>query len=593
MTKIFRILLIAGVTMFAFQCSPSKQISAGKEESVTGILTYLASDALIGRYPGTAGDSIARFFIRNQFSSNHISLLYNEGFQEVNFNKSRIPGANTSFYINRKLLENNRDLVLFSFTAPDTVIAPVVFAGYGIMVSTDSLSWNDYAGTDVKQKWVMLLRGSPDFEGSDALFGKSTEDRDKAMGARDNGAAGVLFVSGSRFDEEDKLEVFDATVSSVGIPVFQLKRYVADELLSGNYTTTTELESKIAGSRKPIAFELTDTIKGISDIRSVKGKTYNVAGIVEGSDPVLKNEFVVIGAHYDHLGMGGKSSSSRRPDTVAVHNGADDNASGIAAMIYLAEKIRKIRKQFKRSIIFVAFGAEEMGLLGSKQFVASLPVDSGKISAMINLDMVGRLDTSKGIQISGTGTSLEADSLLAIANKPFGFKLKKSPEGFGPSDHASFYGKNIPVFFITTGAHTEYHTPWDDAENINFHGLETVADFAYKLTEGIANHPDKLQFREAGPKTSASTGRKFRVTLGFMPGYADEKIQGVRVEFVTKGKPADLGGIKNGDIITAINGLGIQNIYDYMYRLSKLSPGDRISVEVKRNDKKEVLIIQL
>jgi hypothetical protein len=212
---------------------------------------------------------------------------------------------------------------------------------------------------------------------------------------------------------------------------------------------------------------------------------------------------------------------------------------------------------------------------------------------MINLDMVGRLDTSRGLQVSGTGTSLEADSLVRLANKITNFKLRISPEGFGPSDHASFYGKDIPVFFITTGAHEDYHTPFDDVEDINFQGLNQITGFAFSLAEKIANHPSGLHFREAGPKTSTSAARRFKVTLGFMPDFSNDTTDGVGVEFVTKGKPADLGGIKKGDIITAINGLAVHNIYDYMYRLSKLSAGETVSVEIRRKDAKEVLLIQL
>jgi hypothetical protein len=222
-----------------------------------------------------------------------------------------------------------------------------------------------------------------------------------------------------------------------------------------------------------------------------------------------------------------------------------------------------------------------------------MPVDPLAITAMINLDMVGRLDTFKGISVSGTGTSVEADSLIKLANNA-GFKLRLGTEGSGPSDHSSFYGKNIPVFFITTGAHTDYHTPADDADRINYDGMVMVADFTDNLLTAIAVHPEKLHFREAGPKeTATGPGYRFKVTLGFMPDFSSTDIEGVRVDFVTKGKAAERGGIKNGDIITAINGLPVKNIYDYMYRLGKLSRNQIISVEVLRNEIKEVLLIQL
>jgi aminopeptidase YwaD len=574
-------------------CSVSRTARMNPEYSARQWLTYLASDDLVGRLPGSTGDSLARYYIRQELLRNHVSLFFHDGFQEIPFSRSRLTGENTCIVFREQTLTPGKDIALFSFSSADTVSAQVVFTGYGITQTEDSFSWNDYEGMNVHNKWVMLLRGYPPIEDSGGIHRTYWEDFDKAMLARDNGASGVIFVSGSNADREDPLVLFDSLTGSIGIPVFQIRRSIADTLLAGKNTKVALLESEMAKMKKPFSFALEDSLYAVSDIRQLKGKTYNIAGFIEGSDPVLKNEFVVIGAHYDHLGTGGRNSSSRMPDTLAVHNGADDNASGVTALLSLAEQMNRNRIRFRRSVLFVAFGGEERGLLGSKQFVASPPVDLKKIIAMINLDMVGRLDTSRGLQVSGTGTSLEADSLIRLANKSTNLKLKMSQEGFGPSDHASFYGKDIPVFFITTGAHEDYHTPFDDVEYINFQGLNQVTGFAFSLTEKIANHASGLHFREAGPKTSASASRRFKVTLGFMPDFSDQTTDGVRVEFVTKGKPADLGGIKKGDIIKAINGLAVHNIYDYMYRLSKLSAGETVSVEIMRKDTKEVLLIQL
>ena len=184
-------------------------------------------------------------------------------------------------------------------------------------------------------------------------------------------------------------------------------------------------------------------VKAQTDLEEVMGNTCNWIAILEGSDPVLRNEYIVVGAHYDHLGTGGPGSSSRRPDTVAVHNGADDNASGVSAMLEIAAKLKRNQQQLKRSLLFIAFGAEEMGLLGSKYFVNHSPVglNRGRCHDKPGRHVLGRLDTLKGIQIGGTGTSKEADSLIRLSNDPYGFKLKLSPEGSGLSDHSSFYGK--------------------------------------------------------------------------------------------------------------------------------------------------------
>jgi aminopeptidase YwaD len=585
-------LFIAGIFMIS-ACSVSKSVPENPDRSAIATLTYLASDALGGRLPGSSGDSLARCFIRLELLKNKVTLLFHEGLQEIPFTRSRYPGTHSCLVYKGDTFAQGKDIALFPLSSADTISAQVAFTGYGITQTGDRFAWNDYAGLDVHNKWVMILRGSPPVDDSTGLYKRYWEDLDKVMLARDNGAAGVLFVSGNADSKEDQLVPFDSLARSIGIPVFHIRRIVADFLLGDRNKTLALLESDMAKTKKPASFAMEDTLFGISDIQLRKGITYNIAGVLEGNDPVLKKEYVVIGAHYDHLGMGGPNSSSRRPDTVAIHNGADDNASGVTVLLSLAEQMNRENIRFKRSIIFVAFGAEEIGLLGSRQFISSPPVDLQKIIAMINLDMVGRLDTSIGLQVSGTGTSLEADSLIRLANKVTNLKIKTSAEGFGPSDHATFYGKDIPVFFLTTGAHEDYHTPFDDVERINFKGLSQITVFALSLAEEIADLPSHLHFREAGPKTGASEGRRFKVTLGFMPDFSDDTIDGVRVQFVTKGRPADLGGIQKGDIITAINGLVVHTIYDYMYRLSKLSPGETIGVEIMRNEQKTVLIIQL
>ena len=211
---------------------------------------------------------------------------------------------------------------------------------------------------------------------------------------------------------------------------------------------------------------------------------------------------------------------------------------------------------------------------------------------MFNFDMVGRLDTTtNALSIGGTKTAKETENILNEFNP--GFELAFSEEGVGPSDHASFYLQNIPVFFISTGAHSDYHTPNDDAEFINFNGLQQVANYGYDLIKEVANRDSSLTFQEAGPKYQRSRGGRFKVTLGIMPDYAGMEKRGMRVDAVTKGKPADKGGMKKGDIITAIEGKKVGNIYDYMNRLQTLEAGQTISVDVIRDEKQTVLIIQL
>jgi acetylornithine deacetylase/succinyl-diaminopimelate desuccinylase-like protein len=410
------------------------------------------------------------------------------------------------------------------------------------------------------------------------------------MLAMDKGAAGIIFVSGD--EAGDSLHKVMLKQAEVSIPCFQVLRHAADSILKFCEQTVEGTIDTILQSGMPFSFATSVLIEGQSDIERLEGITGNRFAILEGSDVMLRDEYVVIGAHYDHIGLGGKGSASRYQDTIAVHNGADDNASGVSVLLELASRLKSRKDEIRRSLIFVVFGGEELGLLGSKYFTQHSPISLKQITGMINLDMVGRLDTTRGLQVGGAGTSVQADSIIQLANKG-NLKLRVTLDGSGPSDHSSFYSRNIPVFFLTTGAHTDYHTPYDDIERINFGGLKVISDFSEQLVLLVANNNEPLTFREAGPRESENPARKFKVTLGFMPDFSATDIDGVRVDIVTKGKAAERAGILNGDIIVTINGTKVHNIYDYMYRLSHLKKNQIISVEVIRNGVSEVMIVQL
>jgi type II secretory pathway component PulC len=362
-------------------------------------------------------------------------------------------------------------------------------------------------------------------------------------------------------------------------------------MLAGTGETIISLEAKILEKKAPVSVAADAKVAAIVQVDLKEIATQNVGAMVPGNDAALKDEYIVVGAHYDHLGMGGPGSGSRAIDTIAIHNGADDNASGTASVIEMAEKMAS-EKSNKRSVIFVAFGAEEMGLLGSKAFAANPPVAIDKIVTMFNLDMVGRLDsTSNALSIGGTKTAKETEDILNKLNP--GFSLSFSGEGVGPSDHASFYLQDIPVIYLNTGAHADYHTPRDDAEFINFEGVKKVDDYCYALLSEIATRDGVLTFQEAGPKFKRSKGGRYKVTLGIMPDFAGMEKRGLRIDAVTKGKPAYNGGMKKGDIITAIEGKKVGGIHDYMSRLQSLEAGKIITVDIIRNEEHTVLLIQL
>jgi len=355
-----------------------------------------------------------------------------------------------------------------------------------------------------------------------------------------------------------------------------------------------DLEKKLNEQRKAGSFTTGVNVSGQSDVKQTTVATRNVVMVIPGSDKVLKNQYVVIGAHFDHLGMGGLGSGSRVPDTIAVHHGADDNASGVGMMLELAEELAKSPDKHKRSVAFISFSGEEEGLLGSKYFVHNPAFNLNQLNAMVNLDMVGRLTDSTKVQIGGVGTADQFRQMIRTSFDTTAMKLSLTEEGYGPSDHASFYGKNIPVLFVTSGAHLDYHTPADTWDKINYAGMEKISESAFRIISDLANMDTKLIFKEAGPQMVVSRGtRKKGVTLGIMPDFAGNVKNGLRADLVTPGRPAALGGMKKGDIIISINGKPVGNIQDYMFRLNQLKHGETISVEVMRDSNKEVLIIQL
>ena len=327
--------------------------------------------------------------------------------------------------------------------------------------------------------------------------------------------------------------------------------------------------------------------------------THNIIAVLPGKDKQLKHEYIVVGSHYDHLGMGGKGSGSRRPDTLGVHPGADDNASGDAVVLELAKYFKKTRSP--RSIIFAFFGAEEQGLIGSKNFLEwlkrddaqriNLPHDKKGIVAMVNLDMVGRM-RDNAMSVSGTGTSSAFKAMAEAAAEQTKLTISCTPDGYGPSDHASFVAQEIPVLFLTTGGHMEYHTPDDVPSTLNYDGMQQTLDFSKELITRIANLPTTPDYISVPSTNKMMKHGKFKVTLGLMPDVMGaSRIPGLRADIVVAGKSAHNAGIRSGDIIQEIDGKPVKNMDDYMQRLSELEPDTTIPVKVLRNE--EILTFQV
>jgi hypothetical protein len=584
--------MLIGICLIASCTQPQGFDREITQKELYAHVDLLSSDSLQGRLPGTPFDRVAAKYIKDQMELSGIKLIGRNGYQFFDFVAKQELGADNTVRISGQSLQLGTDYSIFPFSSSDSVSASVVFVGYGFSINTKALMWDDYLSVNVNGKWALILRGDPDSKNSESPFITYSSDRNKAMLANDNGAIGVIMVSGSSYDPSDELVNMSEKAFDVGIPVIQVSRNVADRILHTSGLNVSSLEKKFLNIRRPSSFAVKANVAARTDIILQKKQTQNVVGLIEGTDPLLKNQYIVIGAHYDHLGNGGKGSSSRIPDTLGVHNGADDNASGVSAILEVAQKFAGNLN--KRSIVVVAFGAEEMGLLGSRFFIENpiIPIDS--IVAMINVDMVGRMSADKALQVGGVKTSLESEGLIDKVNEVFKFNMAKSPEGYGPSDHASFYGKDIPVFFISTGAHVDYHTPNDKIDRINFEGLFETSQFIEAIVTELVSVSQKLTFQEAGPKSSPTRhGRDLKVKLGIMPDVSGATNDGLKVLAVTPNNPAFIAGIKKDDIITALNGQKVNNIHDYMFRLKDLKPGNTISVELKRNGEKLVVLVQL
>lgn len=382
----------------------------------------------------------------------------------------------------------------------------------------------------------------------------------------------------------------------------QTVAYLASQELGGRYPATAgdtlaseyiveqlrslKLKPIVKGKKKKGYFH--DFTYG----KEVERTTHNIIAVLRGKDKHLRNEYIVVGSHYDHLGLGGKGSGSRRPDTVAVHPGADDNASGDAVVLELARHFKKVGSP--RSIIFAFFGAEEQGLIGSKQFLEwmgkdddrriNLPDSKAGMVAMVNLDMVGRM-RDDALSVSGTGTSSQFKAMAEQTAEQAKLNISCTPDGYGPSDHASFVAAEIPVLFLTTGGHMEYHTPDDVPSTLNYDGMQQTLDFSQALITRLASMPTTPDYINV-PSSQRMSHANLKVTLGLMPDVMGQsRIPGLRADIVVAGKPAHTAGIRSGDVIQEIDGKPVKDMNEYMQRLSELEPDTTIPVKVLRGEK--------
>jgi aminopeptidase YwaD len=564
-----------------------------RAEDIRAQVRYLASDALEGRGSGTPGGRKAGAFIADQFRAAGLQPMGTGGsyFQPFRFTAGVSLGQHNALTLRRgsspaQSLRVRDGFMPLAFARNGTVSAPLVFVGYGI--SAPPIKYDDYAGVDVRGKVVIALRQSPDGDDPKSKFGPFAPLRSKAMTAREKGAAGILFVTGPLTDAAEDLGAFrfDASFSDSGIEAAIVRRAPVEALLRPAGRSLLNLQMKIVhGSRQ--SFPLPGARATLTtEVRREQREAANVIGLLPGSDPARRDEVVVIGAHYDHLGYGGEGSlaRSRAPQ---IHHGADDNASGTSGVLELAAAFAAQPMRPARSLLFIAFSGEELGLLGSAHFVKEPPVPLARIVAMINMDMIGRL-RNDALTVIGTGTSPAWEAILKAADAPIGLRLQENASGFGASDQTSFYARDIPVLFFFTGVHAEYHTPADTWEKINPEGEAKVLALVEEVARRIADAPQRPKFVRADTGGPQMASASFNVYLGTMPDYS-ATAEGVTLTGVREGSPAEKAGLKGGDIIIRFGGKAIKNVYDYTFALRDARAGVPVNVTVRRGSETRVL----
>lgn len=570
------------------------------------LVTELSTDEMQGRGIGTEGLEKAAVLIEQRLAAAGLAdagVAYRQPFKAT---VGVSMGSDNTLKVGDEALTLGEDFTPLGFSSDGPFEGPIVFAGYGIVAK--DLDWDDYEGLDVEGKVVLVMRYEPGETNPDSPFdGKKpsrySDIRYKAMKARELGAAALVFVSPARdADEPDKLPPLKRAgpTSRAGLPVIQITRAVADAWLAAADTDLATLHAKIDEGHIPKegAEPLSGTSMALPGLSAVgtaqivpeQSEVRNVLAVLPGQG-ALAEEVVVVGAHYDHLGMGGEGSME--PGVEAIHNGADDNASGTAAMVCGVEALARsgALADDRRTVLAIAFAAEEIGLGGSAYYADNPVMPLDKTIAMVNLDMVGRIRDDT-LQTMGTDTAPEWEGVLTAAGEAQGLKLQMGGDGYGPSDHTSFYEQKIPVIHMFSGTHEEYHTPQDDVQTLNMEGGTKVVGLLSDVLATLATQPGGMTYVKstAGPRmVGDSRGRG--AYLGTIPDMSAMSSQegGVKLSDVRGDGPADRAGIQGGDIIVGMAGAEIQNLYDMTFVLRDHRPGDTIEVVVLRGGEKLTL----
>lgn len=563
---------------------PSAVVSELSSSRYLDNVKYLAGDAMKGRGNGTPELDRAADYIAAQFKAWGLKPMGDNGtyFQSFEITTGAEIGPHNQLQVGSSDLRMNDDFSPIMFSTSGTVDAQPVFAGYGI--TAPELNYDDYAGIDGGGKVVVVLRQSADPQNT-TRFARHATLIDRAINAKQHGAAGIIFINDPEHADETVAHASrtDET-ADLGIPAVYAKpdAFIAAFKAAGK--DIVSLERKMDADRKPQSFEVPAArVHLVADVVRTRKTVRNVLGAVTGTSTMLQNEWVVVGAHYDHLGLGDQNSLA--PSQIGqIHHGADDNASGTAGVLELARLTAENRHAWQRSILFITFAGEELGLFGSSNFVNHPTIPLKNVMTMINMDMIGRLNNDR-LLIGGVGTSPGFKPWLEDLSKPEHLRIEYSESGYDSSDHMSFNAKRVPVLFFFSGLHSDYHKPSDTADKINAAGAVRILSLVYLTMDKISSSPVRLEYAEVQQPQrngSNSSGSGYGPYFGSVPDFRDD-LKGVLFADVQTGSPAAKAGLKQGDLLVQFDGKPVQNLYDFFYALSPKKPGDVVAVVVKRN----------
>jgi hypothetical protein len=564
-------------------------VAAADPQRYLDDIKSLTTPAMEGRGDGSKGLTRAAHLIEQRYKSLGLEPAGTKSYLQpfTVITGAQLKGRNDFAVVtsdHKVELKTKQDFVPFSFSASGAARGPLVFAGYGI--TADEFHYDDYAGIDVKDKIVVVMRYEPPsfgVKGGNHGMTQHSQLVTKAINARNHGAKALVLVNGKLGDGEEDLLTRFGSVSgpeNVGIIFLQVKNAVADGWLKAAGKSLAELQEQINTASKASSLPLPENVTASLSvsIQTTRATVNNVLAYLPGKT----DEYVIIGAHYDHLGRG--NFDSLAPSQIGqIHPGADDNASGTAGVLELARLLAPQKGQLRRGILFMSFAGEELGLLGSAEWVKEPTRPLDRAVAMLNMDMIGRIKDQK-VYIGGVGTGSTLKAAVERAAEQSAFKIEYSPGGYSSSDHTSFVAKRIPVLFFFSGLHSDYHKPSDTWDKIDPGAAVRLVDVVGATGQQLADAEQRPAFQVVAEDkpVGGSGGGGYGPYFGSIPDFGQVET-GVKFSDVKPGSPAAKAGLKAGDILIQFGDKPIKNLYDFTDALRRSKVGEVVEVKVLRD----------